>query len=189
MVNGADILIAVGSNQPSGVGGARETVAAALDLLVCEGAKIAARSRDYRTSAYPPGSGPDFVNAAAVLRWALAPDAILVRLHRVEAALGRQRQVRWGPRTVDLDLIAVGGAVLPDDAGHAFWRALPPERQAQDAPETLVLPHPRIQDRAFVLVPLADVAPGWVHPSLGLTVTEMLAALDPGDVADVRALD
>ena len=114
-----------------------------------------------------------------------APE-ILTVLHKVEAELGRVRQQRWGARGIDLDLIAMGDLVAPDTATQDHWRALPPDRQQIEAPDQLILPHPRLQDRAFVLVPLADIAPLWHHPRLGQTVMQMLAALPRNDREDVR---
>lgn len=143
----------------------------------------------YSTPAFPAGSGPDFANAVIALEaGALAPAEVLSRLHRVEAALGRERRLRWGARTVDLDLIAMGEAVLPSDAVWQFWHDLPPERQQQEAPDELILPHPRLQDRAFVLVPMAEIAGGWRHPRNGLTVTEMLARLPEAEKRSVVPL-
>lgn len=91
-------------------------------------------------------------------------------------------------RTLDLDLIALGDAVLPDAATQAQWRGLDPEAQRRLAPDRLILPHPRLQDRSFVLVPLADVAPDWRHPVLGLTVREMLAARPVAERSEVVPL-
>lgn len=182
-------LVALGGNLPAAGGDSAALLRAALIALSSHGLKPAAVSRFYRTPAFPPGSGPDFVNAAAVLRTALAPDAILAALHAVEAAHGRERLVRWGARTLDLDLIAVDDLVLPDARTQADWRALAPAEQRTQAPDRLILPHPRLQDRAFVLVPLAEVAPNWRHPATGKTVSAMLAALPAADKADIRVAE
>jgi 2-amino-4-hydroxy-6-hydroxymethyldihydropteridine diphosphokinase len=164
-------------------------LAAALDRLAAvPGIRVRRRSRWFSTPAFPPGSGPDFVNAAAALETALAPEALLAELHAVEAALGRVRPARWAPRLCDLDLIAMGDRVLPDAGTLRRWMALDRGAAQRVAPPRLILPHPRLQERGFVLVPLADVAPGWRHPLSGLTVREMLAALPADDLAAIRPL-
>ena len=154
------------------------------------GARVLRARLLYRTPCFPAGAGPDYVNAAAVLAvppdW--GPQDLLDLLHRIEARHGRTRETRWAGRTLDIDLIAWGDSVLPDAATQGRWRDLPPEDQARQAPDRLILPHPRLQDRAFVLVPMADVAPDWQHPTLGLSVIEMLAALPAGEVAAVKPL-
>ncbi len=183
------ILVALGANLASAVGGPRVTLEAALAALEKRGVRVAGRSHWYRTPAFPIGSGPDFVNGAVRLEAGLAPGEILTLLHAVERGLGRDRRKRWAPRVCDLDLLAVGGAVLPDAAAVRSWMALAPEAQAEAVPPGLILPHPRLHERGFVLRPLADVAPDWVHPLLGASVREMLAALPPGELADVVALD
>lgn len=163
-----------------------ETLVRALAGVAEAGVKIRAVSRFYRTPAYPLGSGPDFVNACATLETALAPQELLALLHRIEAELGRTRTHRWEARKVDLDLLAAGDLILPDAEVQARWRVLAPERQAVEAPEVLILPHPRLQDRSFVLIPLADIAPGWRHPATGRTAAEMAAALPEAEKAQIR---
>ena len=183
---GEEALVALGSNLASGAGGPAETVLAALAALAALG--DLRPSRLWRSPSWPPG-GPPYVNAAAALATPLAPEALLAALHAIEARFGRRRGRRWGPRTLDLDLLALGGGVRPDAATQDAWRRLPPDRQGREAPDALVLPHPRLQDRAFVLGPLAEVAPLWRHPRLGLSVTEMLAALPPAARAGTEPLD
>ena len=121
-------------------------------------------SRLYRTA--PIGGPPDqppYVNAALALRTALEPRALLGVLLDIERAAGRVRRERWGPRVLDLDLLAV------DD-------------RRIDTPD-LVLPHPRLLERAFVLAPLSDVAPDWRHPETGATVLDALTAVSIEGVA------
>lgn len=145
-------------------------------------------SRLFATPCFPPGAGPDYVNAAAVIATSLDPPTLLGHLNAIEDRFGRQRVQRWGQRTLDLDLLAYEDLVLPDAATHDHWRNLPPEAQVRQAPDTLILPHPRLQDRAFVLVPLAEIAPDWRHPRLGITVLEMLNRLEMAEIAAVTPL-
>jgi 2-amino-4-hydroxy-6-hydroxymethyldihydropteridine diphosphokinase len=137
---GERIFVGLGAN----LGAAGATVRAALDALdALPGTRVVARSSLYR-SAPVDADGPDYVNAVAELRSTLAPEALLAALQSIEARFGRQRPHRNAPRTLDLDLLAYG------------------ERRL-DTP-TLVLPHPRAHQRAFVQVPLAEIAPELALP-------------------------
>jgi 2-amino-4-hydroxy-6-hydroxymethyldihydropteridine diphosphokinase len=182
-------LIALGANMPAAGRDPAATLRRAIELLgAVPGLSVERVSRWYRTPAWPPGSGADFVNGAAVLTGDLAPATALARLHAVEDRLGRTRLLRWGPRVCDLDLLGMGDLVLPDRGTVARWMALSPEGAAAETPDRLILPHPRLHERAFVLVPLADVAPGWRHPVLGRTVAEMRADLPPESLVEIVPL-
>lgn len=180
------MLIALGANVRSTKGSPAGTLTAALAALEMRGAVIRSVSPFYHTPAFPAGSGPDFVNAAAEMRADWAPDEALTHLHDVEAAMGRVRESRWGQRTLDLDLIAMGDQVLPDAETHRMWRDMALDTQMTRAPDQLILPHPRLQDRAFVLIPLCQIAADWRHPLLGKTVAEMCEALPEDLKSEVR---
>ncbi|MBO9407714.1 2-amino-4-hydroxy-6-hydroxymethyldihydropteridine diphosphokinase [Shimia sp. R9_1] len=170
-------LLALGGNLPSKFGTPKETIVQCIKVLSGNSIHIRAISRFYQTPCFPAGAGPDFVNAAVAIHTDLNPRELLVCLHDIEAEFGRERLTRWGTRPLDIDLIALDDLVLPDADVQTRWRQLDLQTQATKAPEELILPHPRLQDRAFVLAPLLDVAPHWRHPLIGLTVAEMFAQL------------
>lgn len=183
------LLIALGANAPSLRSGPRATLETALLLLAAVGFDTMARSGWYSTPAFPAGSGPDYVNAAARLRrGGRSAEAVLAQLHEVEDILGRERSVRWGPRTCDLDLLACGDEVLPDAATARGWMAREGEA-AMQAPPELILPHPRLHERGFVLAPLAEIAPDWRHPLTGRSVREMLDTLPVEALSGVTRID
>lgn len=95
---------------------------------------------------------------------------------------------RWGSRTLDLDLIMAGEQVIPSAEVVQSWMDLDPDAQKEKAPDQLLLPHPRLQDRAFVLVPAMDVAPDWRHPLLGRTLRELHDALPKDELAAITPL-
>ena len=176
--------VALGGNSPWSGKGPVATLISALSRL-SEEFGVLAVSRFYRTPAFPPGSGPDFINAAALIRAEATPADILGALHRIEADHGRVRDTRWGPRTLDIDLLFVGDQTLPDRHSNEEWVALSLAEQQLRIPESLILPHPRLQDRGFVLVPLSEIAPGWRHPVTGRTVAAMKAALPEAEKAAI----
>lgn len=185
---GQEILIALGANLLSPAGGPADTLRAALADLPRHGLGLLAQSRFYATPCFPEGAGPDYVNACARLEGPDDPAAILSALHAIEAEHGRERQQRWGSRSLDLDLLAVGKKILPDATSQEKWRNLAPQDQRLRSPDRLILPHPRLQERAFVLVPLCDVAPDWRHPLLGQSVRALCEALPEADRAAIRPL-
>lgn len=179
-------IIAFGSNLSSDLGASAELIDGALDILSRNGLFRAVVSGFYQTPAFPAESGPDFINGVVRGETSLSAGEMLAVLHRVEAEFGRTRNKRWEARVLDLDLIDFGGQIAPDSDVHEQWRALPLADQMKQAPETMILPHPRVQDRPFVLVPLRDVAPNWVHPVTGVSVTEMLAQFSDDALAEIR---
>jgi 2-amino-4-hydroxy-6-hydroxymethyldihydropteridine diphosphokinase len=156
------ILIALGANLPSSAGTPAQTLQAALLELPPKRITIEKRSGFYQSTAWPDPADPPFVNAVAAIRTDLAPPALLAVLHEVEDRFGRERSEPNAPRTLDLDLLDYDGRI-------------------EEGPP--LLPHPRMQDRAFVLLPLRDVAPNWRHPVSGQTVSELIERLPPTGIA------
>ena len=181
-------LIAVGSNMGFQEKSIESTVESALINFPRGVCVIRKKSAFYRTAAFPKGSGPDFVNAALAVETSLSPREMLDLLHEIESTFGRDRKERWGPRTLDLDLVAYDDLVLPDRQVHTHWVKLSLEEQMKVAPDQLILPHPRLAERAFVLVPLCDVAPDWVHPITGTSVKQMRDALTQEQLSEVTLL-
>jgi 2-amino-4-hydroxy-6-hydroxymethyldihydropteridine diphosphokinase len=151
-------IVALGANLPGRFPSPADAVTAALVEIGAHVGLIVARSRLYRSVAWPDPNDPAFVNAAALVETALTAAAFLARLHDIEASFGRVRGQANAPRPLDLDLVDFGGVVSAPG----------------DSP---ILPHPRVSHRAFVLLPLRDIAPDWRHPVSGLGVSELIAAL------------
>src|ERR1700744_4527703 len=137
------VLIALGANIPSAAGPPAKTLRAALAALSHAGLEPVRVSPFYETKAWPDPSDPPFLNAVAAFKTRLQPIALLTLLHEVETQFGRKRSAPNAPRELDLDLLDYDGRV---EEG------------------VLILPHPRIAQRRFVLEPLAQIAPGWGHP-------------------------
>jgi 2-amino-4-hydroxy-6-hydroxymethyldihydropteridine diphosphokinase len=182
-------LIAFGSNESHCISTAKNTVTESLDALSRNRLFEINISGFYKTSAFPTGSGPDFVNGVVKAKTDLSAAELLAVLHELEADMGRERSRRWEARSLDLDLIDFAGCVVPNQEVHKEWRQMPLEKQMRCAPEQMILPHPRVQDRPFVLVPLHDVAPDWVHPVTGVSVSDMLAEFSEFELAKIRPLE
>jgi 2-amino-4-hydroxy-6-hydroxymethyldihydropteridine diphosphokinase len=158
---GIMILIALGANLPGPAGETPlATCMAALDALAAvPELKLITASPWYRSAPISRFAQPDFCNGIVRMEGEIAPVALLTALQEIETRFGRQRGFADAPRTLDLDIIDLNGAV----------RAIPP----------VILPHPRAHLRAFVLRPILDVAPGWRHPTLRQGVASLLADLAP----------
>jgi 2-amino-4-hydroxy-6-hydroxymethyldihydropteridine diphosphokinase len=155
------ILVGIGSNLAApGYRSPRDTAMAAVAQLSAIGVAIVARSPWYLSEPVPASDQPWFVNGVVEVMAELPPAELLARLLALEAQFGRQRGARDAARTLDLDLLDYDG-----------WECSTPD---------LVLPHPRLHERRFVLAPLCDIVPDWRHPRLGLTAAELLAGLPPG---------
>jgi 2-amino-4-hydroxy-6-hydroxymethyldihydropteridine diphosphokinase len=152
------ILIAVGANLPNPeFGPPQATCEAALGELSRRSLRIVRRSRWFETAPIPASDQPWYVNGVVAVETGLSPEPLLALLHDVERRFGRERRELNAARILDLDIVAYGDLVRTD----------PPP----------ILPHPRMHERAFVLLPLSDVAPDWRHPADGRPVSELIRAL------------
>ena len=154
------IVIALGSNLRGNFPGVEALLDAGVAALAAAGLKVVGRSSWWRSASWPDPALPDYRNGVVLVETGLDPQAVLGLLQRIEGEFGRDRTVANAPRTLDLDLIAHGRTVL-NEVG-------------------LFLPHPRAAERLFVMGPLAEIAPDWVHPVLRKTAAALAAAASVG---------
>lgn len=158
--SGESVVIALGGNLAGAYGSCEALLDAALACFPSRGLTVTARSGWWRSAAWPDPSAPPFTNGVALVETVLTPAETLTALHAIERAFGRERQEANAARTLDLDLIAHG-------------------RQVLDTPG-LRLPHPRAHERLFVMGPLAQIAPDWIHPVTGEAAATLAAAATVG---------
>ena len=154
------VIVALGANDKGQFASCEEGLALALQRLEGEGCCIVARSHWWESAAWPDPSDPPFVNGVVIVRTEMDAKALMATLSRIEDELGRVRSVRNAPRTLDLDLIAYGRMVGDFDG--------------------LLLPHPRAAERLFVMGPLAQIAPDWLHPVAGKAARVLAAETTVG---------
>jgi 2-amino-4-hydroxy-6-hydroxymethyldihydropteridine diphosphokinase len=163
------IFIGVGANLASPqYGPPRATCGAALVALAEAGITIAQRSRWYRTAPVPLSAQPWFVNGVAQIKTDVSPLELLNILLETEARFGRRRGAENAPRVLDLDLLAFDDATIRSGV-------------------TMSVPHPRLHQRAFVLLPLRDLSPEWRHPVSGRAIADLIAALPAEQIAEPMA--
>ncbi len=171
-------VLALGSNVRGRWGTPRETLALAVKRLEESDGIVEAVSGVWRSVPFGPVVQPPFLNAAMILWTDLSPHALMKLLRRLEDDAGRRRGRKWGPRALDLDLLDHDGRVItPTGAGRPDGRRALHHLQQRG----LILPHPAIALRPFVLLPLAEIAPQWRHPANGSTAAQMLARM-PGRI-------
>jgi len=165
--NSNSIFVAIGANLPNSFGETPLQICerAARDVADMPGIRNVTRSRWYSTAPIPPSDQPRYINGILHLKSNATPEALLAALHGIEQRAGRVRGKLNAARTLDLDIVDMAGLLR----GH---------------PDP-VLPHPRAHLRAFVLLPLRDVAPGWVHPATGQGIGTLIAALPAQDIRPV----
>jgi 2-amino-4-hydroxy-6-hydroxymethyldihydropteridine diphosphokinase len=178
-------IIATGSNLKGSLKGDQSPLDAALRLMSSESLEIIDQSPWYKSHAFPAGSGPDFTNGAVLCKTTLNASELIAHLHSVEHELGRNREKRWGPRVIDLDLIDFDGQIEPSLSIYKHWESLELKKQMQETPEQLILPHPRLQDRVFVMVPMRDIVPDWVHPVSGQSLDQLLSRFTQAELAQI----
>ena len=154
------IILALGGNLAGDYPSLQALLEAAVLALPASGLRVLRRSRWWRSAAWPDPSAPGYLNGAALVETALSPREALAAALELEARFGRRRTTQNAPRTLDVDLVAYGRRVI-DEPG-------------------LAVPHPRAHQRRFVMGPLAEIAPEWVHPTLGATAAALAATATVG---------
>ena len=163
------VFVAFGANLAGPYGSPAQAFDAAVTLLEQHGVSVLKRSSLWESSPVPRSEQPWYVNAVVQVDTDLPARDLLDLLHRIERAMGRVRSEANAPRAIDLDLLAYHAQVIGQKGG-----------------EGLMLPHPRLHERAFVLFPLREIAPNWIHPVSGACIPDMMAALDPSQ--EIRCL-
>ncbi|HAL85137.1 MAG: 2-amino-4-hydroxy-6-hydroxymethyldihydropteridine diphosphokinase [Rhodobiaceae bacterium] len=159
-------FLALGSNLPASYASSVDLLESAINAIAAARVRVIAASSFYRTRPLGP-SQPDFVNLVLKVDTVLGARGLLHEMQRIEAAFGRAREVRWGPRTLDIDLLSMPtGSAGPDP----------------------LLPHGGMHQRGFVLYPLSEIAPGWRHPVSGLPIFQLIRGLPAAERAGITRL-
>jgi 2-amino-4-hydroxy-6-hydroxymethyldihydropteridine diphosphokinase len=175
MLPSSTILLGLGSNLAGPWGESPAILARTLEKLTVAGLRILACSSFYATQPVGIGRQPTYVNAVVMAKAPFGPAKLLRTLKRIERCAGRRLGRHWGPRQLDIDILDFGGRRIGQ-----------PRAGSQRRPGQLRLPHPEMHRRAFVLLPLHEIAPSWRHPRLGLSAATLMSRLPARDHAGVR---
>ena len=173
-----EYVLILGANLPSKFGDILRTLNLCVEAIKMEPLiSLIAQSKPYQSESFPDKSNPAFINLGIKIKTILNPYEILVIIERIEKRFGRVRKTRWDSRVCDIDIAYCDNQILPNRKTFEKWLHLDLEVQLSKTPETLILPHPRLQDRFFFLYPLNELSPKWTHPVLKKTAKEMLDSI------------
>ncbi|MEE2705199.1 MAG: 2-amino-4-hydroxy-6-hydroxymethyldihydropteridine diphosphokinase [Pseudomonadota bacterium] len=152
------IIIAFGANLNSHVGSPMVTIKSAISALQSRGIIFVKYSRFFETTPVPPSNNRNYINSVAIIETQMNPYELLNACHEVELMYGRERSYKNSPRTIDIDILAYNNIVIKN-------------RKIQ-------IPHPRLHEREFVMIPLGEIAPNWKHPFLNISISELISNLE-----------
>ena len=182
-------VVVLGSNLPSKFGNSSETLKKCMDEIRSYSAiQCLLESNWYISSSFVDEREPKYVNVGILLNTNLKPIDLLNYTSGLENKYERKRERRWEPRTCDIDILLCDQLILPNKTHFRKWLKLDFSDQIEISPNELILPHPRLQERAFFLKPLNDLQPDWIHPFLGMKAKEMLDSLPPNELKNIEEM-
>lgn len=185
MKDGTECILGLGANLPFGGAGPTSNLRTAIDEISSGALSNVTVSGFYQSTPVPHTDQPDFVNCVMSGTTQLPAKELMTLCQSLETKFGRERDGRWQARTLDIDILAYGNQILPTADG---WTKLMHQGRDGTVAADLIVPHPRLHERGFVLKPLAEIWPDWSHPVLGKTALELLHSLGPEEVDDVRPI-
>ncbi|MBO6503264.1 MAG: 2-amino-4-hydroxy-6-hydroxymethyldihydropteridine diphosphokinase [Kordiimonadaceae bacterium] len=183
--DGTECILGLGANLPFAGAGPAPNLRAAINEISATTISNVTVSGFYLSTPVPHTDQPDFVNCVMSGTTQLSAKELMARCQSMETQYGRERDGRWQARTLDIDILDYGGQILPT-AGD--WTKLMQDGRDGTIAADLIVPHPRLHERGFVLKPLAEIWPDWSHPVLGKTALELLNSLGSEEVDDVRPI-
>ncbi len=182
-------VVVLGSNLCSKFGNSVDTLKNSVDEIRSEPViKSLLESNWYVSLSFGDKTEPKYVNVGIRFSTSLKPKELLNFTSVLEKKYGRRRRRRWEPRTCDIDILLCDQLILPSRSSYEKWLKLDLSDQKRLAPNDLILPHPRMQERTFFLNPLNDLQPDWIHPFLKRKAKEMLDSLPPNELENIQQL-